>query len=213
MEIVYSNSKHVLIPQNEITGIYGDLIDLVKMGIDVEGIIYDDEWTVKRFLNGIRLNVSSRVYGIFSYLELDRKILKFKIKDLSKTDFKFILLAYLLINNKKIIIFDYFDVGLSYKDQKRLIRIIRTMKNDGLTVAVISNNLVFLDQIVSNVVVVNNEKVLYNGKMLDLIKDNSNLIEEPEILRFIKLANKKGAKLDYTLDSKELLKDIYRSVY
>lgn len=213
MEIVYSNKGHDLIIPNEITGVYGDLIDLVKLGVDVEGIIYDDEWTVKRFLNGIRLNISSRVYGIFSYLDLDKKLLKKKIKDLSKTDFKFVLLAYLLINNKKVIIFDYFDVGLSYKDQKKLSRIIRTMKSDGITIVVISRNLVFLDQIVSSIVVVNNDKVLYNGKMLDLIKDNSNLIEEPEILRFIKLANKKGAKLDYTLDSKELLKDIYRSVY
>lgn len=213
MEIVYSNKEHELIIKSEITGIYGDLIDLVKMGVDVEGIIYDDEWTVKRFLNGMKLSVSSRVYSIFSYLDLDKRILKMKIKDLSKTDFKFILLAYLLINNKKIIIFDYFDVGLSYKDQKRLIRIIRTMKADGLTILIISKNLVFLDQIVSSVMVLDNEKVLYNGKMDDLIKDNSKLIEEPEILKFIKLANKKGAKLDYTLDSKELLKDIYRSVY
>ena len=29
---------------------------------------------------------------------------------------------------------------------------------------------------------------------------------------FIEMSNKKGANLDYTLDSKELLKDIYRSV-
>lgn len=213
MEIVYTNTMHTYIKENEITGVYGDLIDLVKLGVDVEGIIYDDEWTVQRFLNGIRLNVSSRVHSIFSYLDLDKKLLKKKIKDLSKTDFKFVLLSYLLINNKKIIIFDYFDVGLSYKDQKKLVRIIRTLKNDGISILVISKNLVFLDQIVSSMLVMNEGKVLYDGSMLDLIKDNNKLIDEPEILKFINMANKKGAKLDYTLDSKELLKDIYRSVY
>ena len=30
---------------------------------------------------------------------------------------------------------------------------------------------------------------------------------------YIKLANDKGANLEYTLDSKDLLKDIYRSVF
>ena len=37
-------------------------------------------------------------------------------------------------------------------------------------------------------------------------------IEYPEIIKFIRLANKSNAKLSYTVDNKELLKDIYRSV-
>ena len=78
---------------------------------------------------------------------------------------------------------------------------------------IISNNLVFLDTIVENLYVINKGNVVYSGNMKELIKDNSKYIEEPEILRFIEMSNKKGANLDYTLDSKELLKDIYRSVY
>ena len=60
---------------------------------------------------------------------------------------------------------------------------------------------------------VKNNELVYNGKMSSVISENRKLIDEPEILRFINLANKRGAKLDLTLDSKELLKDIYRSVY
>ena len=141
------------------------------------------------------------------------RLLYKKIVDLSKTDFKFVLLAYLLINNKNLIVFDYFDVGLIYKDQKRFIRILRNLKSEGFSIIVISKNLVFLDQIVNSIMVVKNNELVYNGKMSSLISENQKLIDEPEILKFISLANKRNAKLDLTLDSKELLKDIYRSVY
>lgn len=211
MELVFTDKKVDNFIENTITGFYGDVIDLLRLGIDVEGIIYDDEWTVKRFLNGHRLKLNSRIDGIFKYLELDKRILNIKLKNLSKCDFKFVLLAKLLINNKKIIIFDYFEVGLTYKDQKRLIRIMRTLKHDGITLIIVSKNLVFMNQIVDSIQVVKDEEIIYNGKMLQLVKDE--LIDDPEIIKFIKLANKKGANLDITLDSKELLKDIYRSVY
>lgn len=213
MEIVYSRCEHELIKNGEVTGLYGDLLDLVRYGVDVEGILYDDDWTVKRFLNGLKFKLNSRIESIFNYLDLDLKLLSRKIKDLSKTDFKFVLLAYLLINNKKLIIFDYFDIGLTHKDQKRFIRILRNLRSEGFSIIVISKNLVFLDQIVNSIVVVKNNELVYNGKLSSLISDSPKLVEEPEILRFIGLANKRGANLDLTLDSKELLKDIYRSVY
>ena len=213
MEIVYSRSEHEYLKSGEVIGFYGDLLDLVRYGVDVEGIVYDDTWTVKRFLNGHRFGLNSRIESIFNYLELDMKLLYRKINELSKSDFKFILLAYLLINNIKLIILDYFDVGLTHKDQKRLIRILRNLKNEGFAICVISKNLVFMDQIVGNVIVVKNNELVYNGKMSSLISEHLKLVEEPEIIRFITLANKRGANLDLTLDSKELLKDIYRSVY
>lgn len=211
MEIVFTDGKSELILEKKITGFYGDVLDLIKMGIDIKGIDYDDEWTVKKFLNGMRLKYNKRIDYVFRYLELDTKILKVKIKELSKTDFKFVLLAKLLLNNKNTIIFDYFDIGLSYSDKKRLMRIVRAMKHDGKAILVISKDLVFLNQVVDSIIVVKNEKIVYNGKINELL--NLDLVEDEEIIKFIKLANTKKANLDMTLDSKELLKDIYRSVY
>ena len=98
MEIVYSRSEHEYLKTGEVIGFYGDLLDLVRYGVDVEGIVYDDTWTVKRFLNGHRFGLNSRIESIFNYLELDMKLLYRKINELSKSDFKFILLAYLLIS-------------------------------------------------------------------------------------------------------------------
>ncbi len=211
MEIVYYNKESNIISNNKITGFYGDVLDLINLGIEIEGIIYDDAWTVERFLKGSIFKNNKRIDSVLKYLEIDSKLKNIKLGYLSKTDFKFVLLAKALLMNKNNIVFDYFDVGLTFKEQKRLIRIIRTLKKDGKTIVVLSNDLVFMNSIIDIIIVIKNGDISFEGSINDLIKSNE--VDDPEIIKFIKLANKKGAKLDYTLDSKELLKDIYRSEY
>lgn len=213
MEVVYTKKLPTLFNSEEVNALYGDVMHLINMGIDIEGIDYDDNWTVKRFLNGYHLKISKRLEGIFNYLELDMNILNKRLSDLSKTNFKFVLLAYLLINNIKIIIFDYFDVGLSHKERKKLTRIIKSMKKDGITVIFISKDLAFMDQFCDNITVIYEGDIAYSGSIKEIHNHLDVLTDIPEIFDFIELANSKGARLDYTLDSKELLKDIYRSVY
>lgn len=213
MEVVYTKKLPTLFNSEEVNALYGDVMHLINMGIDIEGIDYDDNWTVKRFLNGYHLKISKRLEGIFNYLELDMNILSKRLSDLSKTNFKFVLLAYLLINNIKIIIFDYFDVGLSHKERKKLARIIKSMKKDGITVIFISKDLAFMDQFCDNITVIYEGDIAYSGSIKEIHNHLDVLTDIPEIFDFIELANSKGARLDYTLDSKELLKDIYRSVY
>ena len=207
MEIVYASNFNGKFSEDKINNFYGDLLDLEELGIEIEGIIYDDDKKVKRLLGH-----NKRVLSILNYLEIDSNILNKEIKELSKTEFKWMLLAYLLIINKKYIIFDYFDVGITYKEQKKLIRIIRKLFKDGYKIIVISKNFVFLSQLDSDIIVSVGSNTLLTGNMLDIVLENSRLFELPEIIKFINLANKKGAELTYTFDSKELLKDIYRGV-
>lgn len=207
MEIVYASNFNGKFSEDKINNFYGDLLDLEELGIEIEGIIYDDDKKVKRLLGH-----NKRVLSILNYLEIDSNILNKEIKELSKTEFKWMLLAYLLIINKKYIIFDYFDIGLTYKEQKKLIRIIRKLFKDGYKIIVISKNFVFLSQLDSDIIVSVGSNTLLTGNMLDIVLENSRLFELPEIIKFINLANKKGAELTYTFDSKELLKDIYRGV-
>ena len=148
MEIVYASNFNGKFSEDKINNFYGDLLDLEELGIEIEGIIYDDDKKVKRLLGH-----NKRVLSILNYLEIDSNILNKEIKDLSKTEFKWMLLAYLLIINKKYIIFDYFDIGLTYKEQKKLIRIIRKIFKDGYKIIVISKNFVFLSQLDSDIIV------------------------------------------------------------
>ena len=210
MEIVYTNDLKTLTSSS--IGFYGDILDLDTLGIDVEGIEYDDEWTVKRFLSGSRFFSNGRIDNVLKYLELDSKYLKAKIKDLSKVTFKYVLLAHALLNNKRNIIFERFEIGLSNKEKKTIIQILRKLKTDGIKLIFISKDLLFLNQIVDDVVVIKNKKIVYNGSIKDLINSKKPSVELPPVCKFILLANEKGAGLDMTLDHKELLKDIYRSV-
>lgn len=212
MEVVYTKSYPETFNYQGIIGLKGDLHDLEKIGFDIEGIIYDDNWTVKRFLNGWHFKLNVRIESLFNYLELDMSYLNVKIKDLSKTNFKYVLLVYLLLNNKKVIIFDYFDVGLIYKEQKKLIKIIHNLANEGIKIIVISRDLVFLNQIVDTLLIFKDGKMIFDKSMKELFKGKNVGIDMPDIIKFIELARKKDEKINYTLDSLELLKDIYRSV-
>ncbi len=208
MEVVISNN----IPDKfkyQTLGVIGDLNDLLNMDFDIEGIIYDDSWTVKRFLNGFHLKLNNRIESFFLMLELDKKLLNKKINTISKTDLKFVLLIYAMLKNYKTIIFDHMDANMSYKDKKRLLNFIRKIKNDDLNFIFLSKDLEFLYKITNHLIIINDNKIIYD----DLIDDAYTLEElDFKIINFIKLANKKGANLIYTFDRKELLKDIYRSV-
>ena len=80
MEIVYTDDLKDLTSSS--IGFYGDILDLQALGIDIEGIEYDDEWSVKRFLSGSRFFSNGRIDNVLKYLELDSKYLKVKIKEL-----------------------------------------------------------------------------------------------------------------------------------
>lgn len=211
MEIVFYSKGSDIVKPNLVTGFYGDVLDLLNLGFEIDGIVYDEAWSVSRFLKGHKVfGLDSRIDAIFKYLDIDISLKNVKLGHLSKTDFKFILLAKVLLLNENNIVFDYFDVGLTSKEQKRLIKIIKMLKKDGKTVVIISNNLVFMSSVIDHVVIINNGSIFYEGNLDDLIKLRD--VPDTEIIKFIKLANKSGANLNYTLDSKELLKDIYRSV-
>ena len=209
MEIMYSNKYNSLVKKNSFTGIYGDKVDLVNNGVDLFGITYDDEWTVRRFLNGYKLKLDNNILEIFSSLEISYSLLKKKIKQLSKGQFKLVLFVYVLLNNKNTIVFDYFDKGLSYKYKKRIINYLKGKYNG--TLIAISNDILFLNMLCNNIIVFEDGNIVFNGEFLDLYKSRVKL-NYPEIIKFIRLANKNKAKLSYNYDNKELLKDIYRSL-
>lgn len=209
MEIMYSNKYNDLFLKDKITGVYGDKVDLIKFGVDFEGIEYDDEWTVRRFLNGFKIKMDNSILDIFSELEISYSLLKRKIKELSKGQFKLVLLTYILLNKKNIVVLDYFDKGLSYKYKKRIINYLKT-KYSGILV-VISNDIVFLNMLVKKLIVFENGNIVFNDDINNIYKSKIK-IEFPEITKFIRLANKSKAKLNYTVEIQELLKDIYRSV-
>lgn len=208
MEVVVSLNKPSRFKYQTV-GVIGDINDLLNEGFDIEGLMYDDNWTVKRFLNGFHIKINERIITLFNMLELDLELLNKKIKNISRTDFKFVLLTYAILKNYKTIIFDHMDLNMSHKDKKKLLNFIRKIKNDELSFIFLSTNMEFLYKVSDHLIIFNEGKIVYD----DLIENvyNESIIDS-KIIKFINLANNKGANLTYTFDRKELLKDIYRSV-
>jgi len=208
MEVVVSLNKPSRFKYQTV-GVIGDINDLLNEGFDIEGLMYDDNWTVKRFLNGFRFKINERIITLFNMLELDLELLNKKIKNISRTDFKFVLLTYAILKNYKTIIFDHMDLNMSHKDKKKLLNFIRKIKNDELSFIFLSTNMEFLYKVSDHLIIFNEGKIVYD----DLIENvyNESIIDS-KIIKFINLANNRGANLTYTFDRKELLKDIYRSV-
>lgn len=208
MEVVVSLNKPSRFKYQTV-GVIGDINDLLNEEFDIEGLMYDDNWTVKRFLNGFRFKINERIITLFNMLELDLELLNKKIKNISRTDFKFVLLTYAILKNYKTIIFDHMDLNMSHKDKKKLLNFIRKIKNAELSFIFLSTNMEFLYKVSDHLIIFNEGKIVYD----DLIENvyNESIIDS-KIIKFINLANNKGANLTYTFDRKELLKDIYRSV-
>lgn len=211
MEIMYANKLSRDFKNGFVTGFYKDKIDLLDYLPEFYGISYDDEWTVKRFLNGIKLKLNEKILKYFKDFKLNENLLNKKIKILSSNEFKFILLIYLLLMDPSVYIFDYFDIGLSYKNKKTFINLLRNLKSKGKTIIVISNDIGFIYEVSDNILMVENKKLIFKGKRTELFEVRR-IKEYPPIIDFIRKANKKGANLLFTMDSKELLKDIYRSL-
>ena len=206
---MYGKKTSNLINYDKITGVFGDKVDLIKSGFSFNGIVYNDEWTVRRFLNGYKFRIDNNILKIFNDLEISLSLLNKRIKNISKGQFKLILLVYSLLNISDVLYFDYFDKGLSFKVKKRVINYLKNNHNKDLVV--ISNDLAFLSDICYYLLIYKNSKMIYCGKTKDFYKKEYK-IEYPPIINFIRLANKYDAKLSYTTDIKELAKDIYRSV-
>ena len=209
MEIVFSKNKPSIINTNKIIGIYGDKNDLINRGFKFNNIYYDENWTIRRFLNGYKIKMNNNVIGLFNEFDLNKEILNKKIKDISNGLFKICLLIYALLYIKDIIYLNYFEKGLSYKYKKKIINYLK--RNNMNNIIVISNDLIFLNSLCYYLIVFKDNKIIYEGDFNNLYNSNIRL-EYPEIIEFIKIANKHSADLEFTINTNELAKDIYRSV-
>ena len=204
MEVMLFNNKPTHF-KNKLLAIYGDIIDLNREGFTFNQIDYNDNIKVKDFLC---FDIES-INNIFNELEINTSLLDKRIKDLSSAFKKLIILAYHLLVGYNNILLNYFDKGLSKKYKNNIINYLKRNYNGELVI--VSNDLVFLNRLCKNVVVFKNKNIVFNGSFKKLYKSKLKL-DYPEIINFINIANNKGNNLAYTIDNKELLKDIYRSL-
>ena len=204
MEIMFTNETNNLLNDRPFLSFIGEVKDLETLLSNLNLLTYKETKKVKHYL---------KTTEYFNDLKLDNELLNKKIADLSS--YELMCFKLLTIINKKpsIIILDNVDCKICEKYKSKLLNFIRLINaSKRIKFIIISSNTVFLNQISKDCLVMKNGIIKYQGQIIDGIK--SDQIKKCEIIDFIDIANqKKNAKLDYYLETKELLKAIYRSVF
>ena len=112
------------------------------------------------------------------------------------------------LNDKYICLYD-FTKGLNNKELMYYSRLFRKITEK------YGKKIMLFSKDINNLINMCDKIAIYDKKIIyttDNMFDDKlyNYIDMPNIVKFIKLANKKGAGLDFTKDLNELIKDIYR---
>ena len=159
-------------------------------------------------------NVVKHVVQSLRIVGLDESFLDRDPNELSRVEKKKVELASVISYNPKILVIDNFDIRITYREKEYFRKLFLKLKNKyNKTIILISNNAEFLFDIVDDV------HLIYNGKLvLSEGKDifyNSNLyryVNIPKIIEFTKYVEMNGYDIKKCTDIKELIKELYRNV-
>ena len=209
MEIVYTNNEldsHYF-KKYKVNGLYSKNSNYLKsLAIDLKEININKKMNVGVYLkygNKQKFSIISELLKEFDIEHLQKQ----KLGELSTTELLKILTIKELVGNNETIILRSIDNYLNTRDLKRYFQILKN-HIDKLRKTIIfeTNNIDNLSKICSNILITDNNNVLFNGDNYDRLPMKTNL------MKIADLANKKNAKLDYYKDVNDLLKAIYRSV-
>lgn len=205
MEIMYvSKAQTNYFSSKNFIGFYGEIKDLTTLLEEIK---------ISTIKNNSKVGHNIPKKSLYNQiLDITNDLLKKKISELSYGEYKLILLLHTISLNPEIIILNNFDLGFNSKIKSKISKLIKTVNAENKTnFIVISNDINFINKTTKHIIISKNKIIKYQGDILTAIKQG--FIDKPPIISFIDMANEKGANLDYTLDSKELLKGIYRSVF
>ena len=209
MEIIYTNNEldtHYF-KKYKINGLYSVNTNYLKsLDIDLKEIPINKKMNTGIFIkhgNKQRGNIITELLKEFDVEHLQKQ----KLGELSTTELIKIIAIKELVSSNETIIFKSIDNYLNTRDLKRFFQILNN-HTDKLKKTIIfeTTNIDNLSKVCSNIMIVDDKTVLFNGDNFERLPIKTNL------MKIADLANKKNAKLDYYKDVNDLLKAIYRSV-
>lgn len=160
----------------------------------------------------------SKLKEVLRVVGLSDDVLLKKLDSLSNGEKRLVAIASVLIYNPKIILFDEPTIGLDYKNKKKIINLIKELKNRyDKTVIVVSHDIDLLYLLCNDLIVLSDGKVILYGDSesvfneIDIIKKYD--IQLPRVLKFINyLYDNKNIKLLPCKTINDLIKEVYRNV-
>lgn len=159
-------------------------------------------------------NVEKRIKDSLKMVGLDETYLMRNPNELSSTEQKKVLFATALSYNPDVLVFEYYEKGLSFKEKQQFKQLLCVFKSRyHKTIIIVTDDVEFLFELVDNMIVINNGSIVFEGTNksfydVDLYK----YVDMPEIVEFIMYVNQNGHKIENYTDLKELIKGIYRDV-
>lgn len=162
-------------------------------------------------------NIEKKMKDALKIVGLDDSYLNRKMTALSSGEKKLVQLAVSLLYNPKIILLDEPFEDLDYTHKKKLLRIIKMLKEKyQKTIIIASNNSDILYSLVEELIILDGKKVVKQGPSDELFKDVELLhkynIDVPNLIEFTNKAKEKNIRLSYHKDIRDIIKDIYKHV-
>jgi energy-coupling factor transporter ATP-binding protein EcfA2 len=156
-----------------------------------------------------------RISEALKLVGLNEEYLKRRIDSLNISEKKKVSLASILIFNPSVIIIEEPSIFLNYRDNEKLIKLIKLLKDKyNKTIILISKDTNLSYKVSDEIILLNKGSIVYAGNK-SILEDEKVLnninVDIPEIVKFINISNKFDAKLTYTSNILDLIKEVYRN--
>lgn len=156
-----------------------------------------------------------RISEALKLVGLNEEYLKRRIDSLNINEKKKVSLASILIFNPGVIILEEPSIFLNYRDNEKLIKLIKLLKDKyNKTIILISKDTNLSYKVSDEIILLNKGSIVYAGNK-SILEDEKVLnninVDVPEIVKFINISNKFDANLTYTSNILDLIKEVYRN--
>lgn len=159
-------------------------------------------------------NIKSKVIKVLKMVGLDETYISRSPFSLNGGEKRRVAIASVLISNPKLLIMDEPTIGLDNNSKKRLMKMLKKLKTMySKTIIIVTHDVDMLYEIVDNVIVLNDGKLIIEGSKLDVFKNvellDLNNAPVPSIIRVEKLIyDKTKIDLGYVKDVNDLVRKI-----
>lgn len=159
-------------------------------------------------------NIKNKVKKVLKMVGLDDSYLKRSPFSLNGGEKRRVAIASVLISNPKLLIMDEPTIGLDNNSKKRLMRLLKNLKTRYMkTVIIVTHDVDMLYEIVDDVVVLNDGKIIKQGNKKEVFSDVDLLDENnapvPNVVRTCKIIHDKtGINLGYVENLNSLVRKI-----
>ncbi|SRR5574344_1908036 len=161
--------------------------------------------------------IKTKVVRVLKMVGLDESYINRSPFSLNGGEKRRVAIASVLISNPKLLIMDEPTIGLDNNSKKRLMKLLVNLKNKyNKTIIIVTHDVDMLYDIVDNVIVLNDGKVIATGNKLEVFSDvdllDKNNTPVPSIVRFEKLVyDKTGIDLGYVSNTNDLVRAVIKN--